>query len=377
MITYMKILVTGAHFTPAAATIEELKKMGVLELVYVGRRTTLEGDSTQSIESKVLPSLGVKFIPIIAGRLQRSLTVFTLFSFLKIPIGFLQAFFIVLSEKPDVILSFGGYVAVPIVIVGWLFSIPIIIHEQALVPGLANRISSVFADKIAVSFEGSPFKDEKIILTGLPIRRDIIRISRGVNLSHPRGGLDRHRRLPIILIMGGNQGSHVINLAVEQCLNRLLKLAEVYHQTGDSKHRDFERLERLGKSRGLGILGERYTVKKWIGEEYGEVLQEADLVVSRAGINTLIELALLGKPALLIPIPNVEQNKNAGYFKGLGLVKVLPQSKLSAETLLENIITMLKSLGHLKIKAKEAKKVIVPDAANRLALETMLLAVNY
>lgn len=361
----MKILVTGAHFTPAVATIEELKRKDGVEVVYVGRKTTLEGDKTLSVESKVLPSLGVKFIPIMAGRLQRTFTIHTIQSLLKVPIGLFQALYIILSEKPDVILSFGGYVAVPVVVAGWLFSIPIIIHEQTFVSGVANRICSVFADKIAISFVGSAFKGEKVILTGLPIRRDIIGTSRGASLIH--------RRLPIILVMGGNQGSHIINLALEGCLKELLKMAVVYHQTGDSRYRDFERLEGLGKLGGLGILRERYTVKKWIGEEYGEVLQEADLVVSRAGINTLTELALSKKPALLIPIPNKEQSKNARYFEGLGLARILPQSKLSAEALLENIDTMLKSLDHLREKARKAQTVIIPDAAKRLALETVLL----
>lgn len=369
----MKILITGAHFTPAVAVIEELKRKDGVEVVYVGRETTLEGDKTLSVESKVLPSLGVKFIPIIAGRLQRTFTVHTIPSLLKVPIGLLQALYIVLSEKPDVILSFGGYVAVPVVIEGWLFSIPIIIHEQTFTSGMANKVCSVFADKIAVSFERSAFKGEKVILTGLPIRRDIIGISRGVSLAHPRGGLDRHRRLPIILVMGGNQGSHIINLALEGCLKELLKMAVVYHQTGDSKFQDFERLEQLGKSGGLGERGERYKVEKWIGEGYARILQEADLVVSRAGINTLTELALSKKPALLIPIPNKEQSKNARYFEGLGLARILPQSKLSAEALLENIDAMLKSLDHLREKARKAQTVIVPDAAKRLALETVLL----
>ncbi len=367
----MKILITGAHFTPAVATIEQLERMDDVEIVYVGRNTTLEGDLTQSVESKELPALGVKFIPIIAGRLQRSLTIFTLFSLLKIPTGFLQAFFIVLSEKPDVILSFGGYVAVPVVIVGWLFSIPIIIHEQTLLPGLANRISVLFADKIAVSFKGT-FTGEKVTLTGNPVRRSIIGLSRGVSLTHPRGGLGRHRRLQTVLIMGGNQGSHVINLAVEQCLEELLKMAEVFHQTGDSRFKDYERLVR---SERFGESG-KYQVKKWIGKEYPEILQQADLVVSRAGINTLSELALLGKPTLLIPIPNREQNKNARYFEELGLTKTLPQSRLSGETLMENIKQMLKNLSLLKARAKEAKGVTIPDAPKRLALETILLAKN-
>ncbi|MDD5415814.1 MAG: UDP-N-acetylglucosamine--N-acetylmuramyl-(pentapeptide) pyrophosphoryl-undecaprenol N-acetylglucosamine transferase [Candidatus Daviesbacteria bacterium] len=365
----MKILVTGAHFTPAVAVIEELKKFDGAKIVYVGRRTTLEGDGSASPESQVLPALGVKFIPIITGRLQRSFTIYTIPSLFKIPVGFIQALYIILSEKPDVILSFGGYVAVPVVIAGWLFSIPIIIHEQTLVSGLANKISAFCADKIAVSFEPDVFKSEKVILTGNPIRREIVEISQGVKLTHPRGGLE----VPTILIMGGNQGSHIINLAVEEVLNKLTKLAYVIHATGDNKYGDFERLESLGR------FGERYLVKKWIGKGYGAILKKADLVISRAGINTLTELAYLGKPALVIPIPYLyqdEQNKNAGYFEKLGLVRILPQSKLSAEALFKNIRVMLSDLNQLIERAKKAKKVIVPDAAKRLALETMLLAKN-
>lgn len=360
----MKILVTGVHFTPAVATIEELKKIEGTEVVYVGRKTTQEGDQSPSMESQALSSPGVKFIPIITGRLQRSFTIYTIPSLLKIPIGLIQALYIILSEKPDVILSFGGYVAVPLVVIGWFFSIPVMIHEQTLVWGLSNKISSFFADKIAVSFEKSEFKGEKVILTGNPIRHEIIEKSLGAKLVHPPGG----RSLPVVLIMGGNQGSHAINLAVEACLEKLLEIARVYHQTGDSKYRDYEGLRKKESN--------HYRVFKFITAEYPEILQEADLVVCRAGINTLTETALLGKPALLIPINNKEQKTNARYFEGLGLSKTLPQSKLSGENLLENIKKMLKILNSFKKKAKKAREVIIPDGAKRLALETMLLAKN-
>jgi len=99
----MKVLLTGAHFTPAVAVAEELKKYPNVKLVYVGRKTTLEGDKTTSIESKVLPSLGVRFIPIITGRLQREFTIYTIPSLLKIPIGILQALYIILRERPDLV----------------------------------------------------------------------------------------------------------------------------------------------------------------------------------------------------------------------------------------------------------------------------------
>jgi len=362
----MKILVTGAHFTPAVAVIEQFKKDKDIKIVYVGRRTTLEGDKTPSQESQILPNLGIKFIPITTGRLQREFTIYTILSFLKIPIGFIQAFYILLTEKPDVILSFGGYVAVPLVMMGWLFFIPIIIHEQTLVSGLANKISSFFADKIAISFKETKriFNKEKTILTGNPLRRAILDMdTKGVKLTHPKGV----QKGVQILIMGGSQGSHVINLAVEGCLDKLTKIAKIIHVTGDNKFDDFDRLENL--------QNDHYLVKKWIGEEYGNILSKVDLVISRAGINTLTELAYIGKPTLVIPIPfQEEQIKNAHYFESLGLVKILSQNKLSAKSLMENVRVCLNDFNHFKKRAKNAKKVIMPDAAKRLALETILLA---
>ncbi|MBI2019886.1 glycosyltransferase [Candidatus Daviesbacteria bacterium] len=367
----MKILVTGTHFTPAQAVIEELKKYPDTQIIYVGRKTTMEGDSSPSAESKVLPNLGVKFIPIITGRLQREFTIYTIPSLLKIPIGILQSLYIILKEKPNVILSFGGYVGLPLVLVGWLFSIPIIIHEQTLVSGLANQIGGLFADKIALSFKQNiNAKDEKILITGNPIR-DLIK--------HPKNSKNeknfkifdtaKKEKLPVILITGGNQGSRTINMVVKQCLSRLIRIACIIHVTGESKYNDFERLKKL--------QNDHYLVSKWIDRQWGIILSKVDLVVSRSGINTLTELAYLEKPALVIPFEPLyqdEQNKNAKYFQSLGIVKILPQTKLSAESLLAHIKNMIINLDQLKKDAKKAKAILIPDAAKRLALETVLLA---
>ena len=366
----MKILITGAHFTPALAVIEELRKISGVEVIYVGRSTTLEGDKTWSVESEVLSSKSIKFIPIITGRLQRSFTIYTIPSLLKIPIGLLQALFIFFTEKPDVILSFGGYVAVPTVLIGWLWSIPIIIHEQTLVSGLANEISALFADKICLSFPQNPFsKKDNATVTGNPIRKEILYPGK-VDSEYERiFETAAKEKFPVILITGGNQGSHILNLAVEEVLEKLTKIAVVIQVSGDNKFRDFERMKEL--------QSDRFLVKKWIGKEWGELVSKADLVVSRAGINTLVELAYFSKPALIIPIPYLyqdEQNKNAKYFEELGLAEVLPQSKLSSKTLFQKIKEMLKSLNTLKESARKAKEVLIPDAAKRLALETILLA---
>lgn len=334
----MKILVTGAHLTPALATIEELKKNYKAEIVYVGRKKTLEGDDAPSVESQILPKLGIKFIPLYAGRFQ-------IISFFKIPIGFLQAVCILLKEKPDAVLSFGGYVALPVVLAAWFLSIPIIIHEQGLELGRANKLSSYLASKIAVSFPQHS-SNPKIVLTGNP----------SIKSAHPSfKGIHKQ-----ILITGGSQGSHVINVAIEQCLDKLTKLAKIIHQTGDSKYQDFERAKQKEN--------ENYRVEKFIFQDWEDILAASDLVVCRAGINTLSELAFLQKKALVIPIEgHKEQNLNARFFERLGLVKVLPQSSLNGQSLLRNINQMLKRKFKLK------KGVILPDGAKRLALETFTL----
>jgi len=366
----MKILITGAHFTPAIALIEELKKTKDLDIVYIGRKNTMEGDLTPSKESQIIPTLGVKFISITTGRLQRSFTRYTIPSLLKIPIGFIQSVWIIWTEKPNVILSFGGYVALPLVVIGWLFSIPILIHEQTLVSGLANKISSFFADKITLSFDkNQKLENKRIVLTGNPIRNIVLNPKRNLDLEY-RIFFENYRKekLPIILVMGGNQGSHIINEAISQCFDKLIRIALVIHITGDNKFLDFEKLKKLEN--------DHYLVKKWIGEEYGTILSKVDLVISRAGVNTLTELAFAAKPALVIPIPYLyqdEQNKNAKYFEKLSLVKILPQYDLSGKSLFENIKGMLSKLGVYRDKAKKAKQMIIPDAAKRLALETFLL----
>jgi UDP-N-acetylglucosamine--N-acetylmuramyl-(pentapeptide) pyrophosphoryl-undecaprenol N-acetylglucosamine transferase len=161
---------------------------------------------------------------------------------------------------------------------------------------------------------------------------------------------------------------------VEEILGDLTKIACVIHQTGDSKFKDFEKLE----EKKLNLRNpERYLVKKWISvEDFSSILQKADLVISRAGINTLSELAYLGVPTLVIPIPYIYKNEqviNAKYFEKAELVNILYQSNLSPETLLANTEKMLNNLADLKANAKKAKELIIPKAAQRLALETVIL----
>lgn len=373
----MKVLITGAHFTPAAALIHQLKKLKDIEIVYVGRKYTREGDKSPSVESSILPKLGVKFISIIAGRLQRSFTRYTIPSLFKIPVGIIQSFYIIITEQPDVVVSFGGYNAVPAVFSSWLLSVPVLIHEQTMVTGLANKISSLFADKIAVSFPGDySFNKEKTIVTGNPIRQELIqnenRVSKEIkNFIHKA----REEKLPIILITGGNQGSHLINEVCKDSLRELLNIAYVVHQTGDSKYKDFEGLQEISSSLPNK---NRYLPKVWVEvNDWSLLLREADLCVSRAGVNTLLELALFGVPTIVVPIPYIYKNEqvvNAKFFTENGLSEIIYQDKFNKETLLSEVKRALKDMPFRCKRAKLAKSVVIQDADKRLAQEVLLLS---
>lgn len=372
----MKVLVTGAHFTPAQAVIEELKKPKGVEIVYVGRKYTREGDNSPSVESQVLPSLDVKFIPIVAGRIRRSFDIHTLFSFIKIPIGFIQSFYIILKEQPNVVVSFGGYVGVPVVISAWLLSIPVIVHEQTLVTGLANQVSNLFANKVAVTFDKAyQFDKSKMVLTGNPIREEI---------THPKGSLSpelaeiikvaKKDKLPILYITGGNQGAHSINEVVFKVLDDLLEKFVVIHQTGDSKFKDFEN---INEKKSELKYSERYFAQKFISaSDLGLLLSQTSLVVSRGGANTLLEMTYLGIPTIIIPLPfslRNEQTKNAHFFEKAGLGEVLLQSRLNNKSLLELIEKMLKEKDEYSRKAKGAREVVILDAAKKLTQEVLIL----
>ncbi len=366
----MKILVTGGHLTPALAVIDELKKKNDnLTVLFVGRKFPLEGDRATSAEYQTITQRGIPFLSLKTGRLQRRFTRYTLTSLLKIPVGFFQALWWLGKFRPDVVLSFGGYVALPVVIAGWLWRVPIVTHEQTAKPGLANKIIAKFAKKICLSWPDTAhiFPAAKIVLTGNPIRKEIFKISKNPQLNN----IVSDFRLPVIYVTGGSLGSHTINEVISQCLTDLLERYIVIHQCGNSqKYKDFEKtkvqIEEL-----KGDLKKRYVLTKYVGpEDIGWVLNKADLIIGRAGANTVTELAALGKPAILIPLPWAgagEQMENAKILQNKGAAIILPQNELSEKTLVETTENMMSKIDEYKKAAMKAKDLIYPDASQKIA----------
>jgi UDP-N-acetylglucosamine--N-acetylmuramyl-(pentapeptide) pyrophosphoryl-undecaprenol N-acetylglucosamine transferase len=368
----MKICMTGGHLTPALATIKELQNRGQHEIFFIGRKTTTEGDKTPSIESQIVPQLGLKFFPIHPGRLQRRFSTRTIPSLIRTPIGFLESLSILVRENPNVVVSFGGYVALPVVLAAWMLRIPIVTHEQTSVVGLANRIIAHFAARIAVSFESSIkyFPPKKVVLTGNPIRTDIMEIKNRRLLIE-----SRH---PVILITGGNQGSHVINTAVAGILPKLLEKYVIIHQVGMAGvYNDHETMEEI-KSKLPAKLARNYHLERYISpDEFGAVLKSTDLAIARSGANAVMDFAVSKVPCIFIPLPfatHDEQTKNARLLVDLGAAVILPQRELTPERLLGVTEMMIQNLRRYKKAATTAKKLVRLDAGKRLADEVLACA---
>jgi len=206
----IKIFITGGHLTPTLAVIEKIiKEKYPWRIVFIGRKFATEEDKLISEEYRVIVNKRIKFLPITTGRLRRFASWPTIISLFKIPVGFAQAINYLLREKPKLILSFGGYIALPIAIAGWMFRVPIVTHEQSRKLGLANKIIAVIADKVCMSWSDTTGINpgEKIVLTGIPIRQQIFKPP-----SKPSGIFNLiNKHLPLIYIMGGITGSRKIN----------------------------------------------------------------------------------------------------------------------------------------------------------------------
>lgn len=356
----MKIVITGGHLSPLLAVIDSLGKE--FEILVIGRKHGFEQDNTVSLEYHIINSLNIPFKSITTGRLQRKFTKHTILSLLKFPFGFLQSLKILKEFCPDAVLGLGGYVSLPVSLAAFLLGIPVVIHEQTLEVGMANRVISLFAKKICISWETSRkfFPSSKTILTGNPLRREII----DVNTRMPE------KDLPFIYITGGSSGAHTINVLVEGCVEKLLKNYVVLHQTGDAKkYQDYDRLQRL-KQTLENKLKNRYILTKFVEPlEVGSVLRRADLVISRSGINTVTELIFLKKISLLIPLPfsqRDEQRKNALFVKKLGLAEVVDQASITSESLYKTVVGMMENIDKYSKFQEKVDNLVKKDSAERI-----------
>jgi len=322
-----KIIITGGHASPALAVIDELQiNKPECEIYFVGRKFNNPQDSELSFEYKEIKLREIPFYNLNTGRLMRSISFETLQNLFLTIRGFIHSWQIINKIRPKIILSFGGYLALPVTIIGWLYGATIYTHEQTIHPGITNRIISVFAKNIFISFPQSAsfFPKSKTILTGNPIRRSLLHKSK-INKYESK--------LDTIYITGGSLGSHSLNVHIENILQELLKKYFVIHQAGNvSEFGDFERLTKF-KERLSEEERSRYKLISHVdSSEIADVYAMSDIVISRSGANTVSELIALHIPAVLVPLPwsaNDEQKKHAELLANAGVAEVFDQEKSS------------------------------------------------
>jgi len=359
----MKIVIVGGHLSPALGVIDALSENDTV--VFIGRKYALEGDKATSLEYGEITQRNIPFKSLTTARIQRKVTSKTFPSLAKLPIGLYQAVTYLREVNPDVVLSFGGYLSLPVGYAAKMLGIPLVIHEQTLQAGFANKILGKIADKVCISWETSTqfFPKNKVVITGNPLKEfkidDFPFIFKKSDIS-----------LPLIYITGGSTGSHAINELVEDSLSELLAKYRIIHQTGDSKQ--FKDYDRLCKKRDElpSELQSRYFVEKFIlSTSVGGVFKEASMVVSRSGINTVSELMYFGKPALLIPLPHGqrdEQATNARFLQNIGLGLILPQETATPAIFQKSIEQVVKNKDEYLLHVKEARQILHPRAAHEI-----------
>ena len=317
-----KIVMTGGgtagHVTPNIALFPALQKEGY-EISYIG--------SYEGIEKRLIEEQGVPYYGISSGKLRRYFDIKNFSDPLRVLKGYAEALKIMKKYKPDVVFSKGGFVAVPVVLAARHHKIPVIIHESDMTPGLANKICIPIAKKVCCNFPETLkyLPEDKAVLTGSPIREELLNGDRlaGLQYTHLSAGL------PVILVIGGSLGSVTVNQAVRSILPELLKNFQIIHICGKGN---------LDESL-IGTAG--YVQYEYVDAPLKHLFAAADIVISRAGANSICELLALRKPNLLIPLSasasRGDQILNANSFAKQGFSKVLEEESITNESLFQAI----------------------------------------
>ncbi len=340
---------TGGHLFPAVATAQRLcARLPDSRVLFVGTRRRLD--------RKQLERYGFAVAAVHSYGLKGKRFWALLQAVAVLPLTFVEACYHLLMFRPDVVCGVGGYVTGPVVAAAWLMGKPTVIHEQNSIPGLANRKLGRIVDRICLSLPDcqSYFPAGKTVLTGNPVRSSIIEAGGGGELQ------DKKKTL---LVLGGSQGARAINELIVEVFSAAdpeMMEIEIIHQTGAA---DEETVKNGYQSQSV-----RAEVCSFF-DDMASLYRRADLVVSRAGATTLSELAVVGKPAILIPYPHAADNhqqKNAQRFAEQGAAVLLSQYGLTAERLATEIKLLFSDLTTLKTMSRNMKKLGMPDAADRI-----------
>jgi UDP-N-acetylglucosamine--N-acetylmuramyl-(pentapeptide) pyrophosphoryl-undecaprenol N-acetylglucosamine transferase len=362
MVVKVKVLISGGgtagHINPAITIAKYFKqKANDTEILFIG--------TSKGLETKLVPREGFELKLIKVRGFKRKISIDTIASVKEMFQGFLEARKIIKAFKPDIVVGTGGYVCGPVLFNAAIMKIPTLIHEQNAFPGVTNRILSRFVDSVAISFKESIqfFKaaEGKMILTGNPVRPEMLENDR--EKARLKLGINSGRAF--VLIFGGSRGAEKINECVAQMIINDYKIedCDIYFATGEKQYGEISKQLENVDSHSLKVVPYIY--------EMSDLMNAADLVICRAGAITISELTALGIPSIMIPSPYVtanHQEHNARALEKQGAAVVIMEKDLNHEILYHQIKDLLKDREQLGKMARNAKKIGITNAVEKIYL---------
>lgn len=341
---------TGGPTAPLLAVAEKIKQRdGDVEILFIG--------TDQGPERKMVNQYNIEFVSIRAAKLRRYFSLKNIVDFFVLPLSIFKALKILKKRGVDVVISAGGYVSVPVIWAAKILGKKILIHQQDIHLTLSNKLTAPFADKITCTFNLHKKYFKKCEIVGNPVRESVLRGDRQRGLS--KFGLSPNRKT--ILVFGGATGAIKVNQLIEETLSFLLDAdLQVLHITGKHKDESGEFLEHISTG--------RYVRREFLEElEMADAYALSDIVVSRAGLSAISELSHLGKPVIIIPIPDSHQEKNARYLKDKEAAIVLNQEDLNAEKLFKEIKSLIDDKEEQKFLSKNISQLMLHGAAEKIS----------
>jgi UDP-N-acetylglucosamine--N-acetylmuramyl-(pentapeptide) pyrophosphoryl-undecaprenol N-acetylglucosamine transferase len=342
---------SGGSATPVLAVAQAVRRQAPdAEFLYVG---THGGP-----EAALAAAVSIPFAGVHAGKLRRYWDVQNLVDPLQVIVGVAESLGLVRRFRPHIAFAAGGFGAVPPMVAARLSGATTVIHQQDVEPGLANRLLVPFAQRITVSLASSlaHFPHRRTTVTGNPVRAEIA--AADPCLAHQRFNLERD--LPLVVVTGGGTGALALNRLVAAASPQLVQRAQVVHLTG------------RGRGAPAQTTSKNYTQIEFLVDEMPHLLAAATLVVSRAGMGTLTELAALSKPSLIVPMPGSHQWANAQAFVRLGAIEVADQTALTPDRLADRILSLLADAERREQLGEALHRSMPRDAADRIT--SLLLA---
>ena len=364
---------SGGHVYPMLAVIDELIKIFATD-EFAGSRAAIYYLGTPGEYAPEFAHRNVIIKRVSSFKLRRYASAQNILDAIRAPFALLQALWHLFWLMPDVVFSKGGSGSLPVIFVAFFFHIPIFVHESDSIPGLSNRIAFPLAARVGLSFEKTLtfISGKKVAVVGNPVRSTLLENAGGLQSQKAKTVFGFDAEAPLVLILGGSQGSARINDFAIDNAHALVRLTQVFHQTGASNFQDAKSELAVATKDFIPAERNRYKIVDYLHDEIIEAMLAADLIISRAGSGAIFEIAAFGKASILIPLKEAAQNHqfyNAYEYTHTGACSVIEEENLKPGLFIQEVERILGNKDLRASMEEAARKFAKPQAAFTIARE--------